>query len=314
MFSWLKKHFIPHEGNNHRPHILRSPSTLNIIAIILFIELFAFLLPILSHINTTGNMAAVLPAVLANLTNEERQVQNLPILKVNPILNKAAEMKAQDMASHGYFAHTSPEGLTPWYWLKKVGYQYQYAGENLAINFVDSIDVTNAWMDSPTHKANIIKRNYTEVGTGIARGVYEGRETVFVAQVYASPFPTMSNIIKQNEVKVIPEKIVPEKIVNESDIKEVSVLGAEAPSTNRNTFWQTMFTSPRNTTNIMLYCAFVFILLVLVLYIFIKRTNHHTDLITNGLIVLVIVVAIFLANYYYGEKKMIILDSFDYSN
>lgn len=97
-------------------------------------------------------------------------------------------MKAQDMATKGYFAHTSPEGKkTPWYWLKQVGYQYQYAGENLAINFTDSKDVTNAWMNSPTHKANIVKDKYTEVGTGIATGLYEGRETVFVAQVYANP-------------------------------------------------------------------------------------------------------------------------------
>ena len=71
-------------------------------------------------------MAAVLPGVLSTLTNEERQSDNLPTLTVSPILNKAAEMKAEDMATHGYFAHTSPEGKTPWYWLEQVGYQYQY--------------------------------------------------------------------------------------------------------------------------------------------------------------------------------------------
>lgn len=258
-------------------------------------------------------MAAVLPAVLANLTNQEREVQDLPTLKVNPILNKAAEMKAQDMASRGYFAHTSPEGLTPWYWLKLVGYRYQYAGENLAINFTDSKDVTNAWMASPTHKANIIKRNYTEVGTGIARGMYEGHETVFVAQVYANPFPTV-NVIKQKENK-IPEEIVPERLANISDTGDESVLGAEVEDTKQNTsFWQTILASPRNTTNVILYCMFGFILFVLILYIFMKRTNHHGDLITNGLIVLIIVISVFIVNYYYSEKDMIILDSFDYSN
>ena len=61
-------------------------------------------------------------------------------------------MKAQDMATLGYFAHVSPDGKTPWYWIEKVGYDYQYAGENLAINFSDSKDVTNAWMASPLHK------------------------------------------------------------------------------------------------------------------------------------------------------------------
>src|ERR1035437_3584187 len=91
MFSWLKKHFIPHEGNSHRPHILRASNTRNIIAVILLLELVVFLLPTLSHLNITGGMTAeVISAVLANLTNGERQAQNLQTLTVNPILNQAA--------------------------------------------------------------------------------------------------------------------------------------------------------------------------------------------------------------------------------
>ena len=113
MFSWLKKHFIPHEGNEHRPHILRGDSTRYIVALIIFFEVFSFVIPTLTHLNTTGNMAAVLPAVLASLTNEERKTQNLATLTINPILNKAAEMKAKDMATNSYFAHTSPDGKNP---------------------------------------------------------------------------------------------------------------------------------------------------------------------------------------------------------
>src|SRR3989344_4163144 len=189
MIAWLKKHFIPHTGNDHRPHILRNYNIKNILVLIVFLELFTFLLPTLMHLNRIGGMAAVLPAVLSSLTNEERQAQNLPTLTVNPILNAAAEMKAEDMATKGYFAHTSPEGKAPWYWIEKVDYKYQYAGENLAINVNDSTDVTNAWMASPTHRANIVKGGYTEMGTGIAKGVYQGRETIFVAQIYANPVP-----------------------------------------------------------------------------------------------------------------------------
>ena len=192
MISWLKKHFIPHEGNNHRPHILRGSSIRNIIIIVVLLEIVIFLAPTLARLNTSGGMAAVLPAVLANLTNEERQSQKLNVLAVNPILNKAAEMKAIDMATKGYFAHISPEGKTPWYWLELAGYKYQYAGENLAVDFSDSKDVASAWMASPTHRMNIVKNNYTEIGTGLPIGMYEGRETIFVAQVYANPLPLIS--------------------------------------------------------------------------------------------------------------------------
>ena len=154
MFSWLKKYFIPHEGNKNCPHILSDTGTRNIIAIVLLIEIFTFLVPVFTHLNTSGGMAAVLPAVLSDLANQDREAQKLPELIVSPLLNEAAQMKADDMASNGYFAHTSPSGKTPWYWLSQVGYNYQYAGENLAINFSDSKDVADAWMASPGHRAN----------------------------------------------------------------------------------------------------------------------------------------------------------------
>jgi hypothetical protein len=327
MFSWLKKHFIPHEGNNHRPHILRDLSTRNIVAIVIFLELFTFLIPTLTHINTTGGMAAVLPAVLADLTNAERQAQNLPTLTVNPILNEAAEMKAVDMATNEYFAHTSPEGKTPWYWIEKVGYKYQYAGENLAINFTDSKDVTNAWMGSPTHKANIVKGNYTEIGTGIATGMYKGHSTIFVAQIYANPLPVTVEPVKITKVE---NKETPKV----ATVKEpASVLGAETVVNTENntknnttdkvvsinqtikpTFWQKLIASPRNTTNLILYIIFGIIFIALLLYIIIKMKNHHLDLITNGLIVLAIIGAIFIVNYYLSHRDMIITQSLDYSN
>jgi hypothetical protein len=271
-----------------------------------------------------GGMAAVLPGVLSAFTNDERQAQNLQILKVNPILNKAAEMKANDMATNGYFAHTSPEGKTPWYWLEKVGYQYQYAGENLAVDFSDSKDVTDAWMKSLTHKANIVKGNYTEIGTGVASGMYEGRETIFVAQVYANPLPKTEVAIPSTKNVIIEteEKTPTVLVANEP----TNILGAETAVDTENsvsvslspvespTFWQKLFTSPRNTMNIVLLVAFGIIALSLVLYLFFIIKSYHLDLITNGLVVLAIIGVIFIANYYFSNRNMIITQSLDYSN
>jgi len=81
-------------------------------------------------------LAAVLPGVLVMMTNNERTHESLHTLSENTQLKEAAQLKANDMASKGYFAHTSPEGKTPWYWLDLVGYPYIKAGENLAVNFV----------------------------------------------------------------------------------------------------------------------------------------------------------------------------------
>lgn len=188
MFKSLKDSFVPHDGNDHRPHFLRAETMRTIAGLAIVFELLAFVLPTFSYISlVNSNLASVLPTVLGTLTNDQRQELNLPELKVSPLLTEAATLKAQDMAAKGYFAHTSPEGRDPWYWLERVGYAYTYAGENLAVKFKDSADVTAAWMNSPTHRANIVKAAYTEMGTGIATGEYEGKETVFVAQVYGNP-------------------------------------------------------------------------------------------------------------------------------
>lgn len=105
----------------------------------------------------------------------------------NDLLSAAAQLKANDMAAKGYFAHVSPDGKTPWYWIDKVGYSYDYAGENLAVNFIDSADVSNAWMASPTHRANILNPVFKEVGTATAVGTYKGRNAIFVVQLFGTP-------------------------------------------------------------------------------------------------------------------------------
>ena len=322
MFSWLKKHFIPHEGNNHRPHILRARSIRNIIFIVLVLEAFTFLIPTLTKINNSGGMASVLPSILANLTNEERQAQKLDMLTVSPILNKAAEMKANDMATNGYFAHTSPEGKTPWYWLSQVGYKYQYAGENLAINFSDSKDVTSAWMASPTHRANIVKNKYTEVGTGIATGIYKGKETIFVAQVYANPLPkneTVNKVTRTKEgVKIETTTLntnskITTRVLGAETKEETKTTIDESFQTKEPTIMQNIFASPRYNTNKILFIVFGLIIISLILNIFIKIKYHHPDLITNGLITLAIIGAIFITNYYISHQNMSVTQSVDYS-
>src|SRR3989344_4628339 len=148
---WLKKYFIPHEHNDHKPHFLRSETTVIVIGFVLFVEV-AFLLEILVLFPNTNFFASILPAVLVDETNSGRMGNALEELKINPLLQEAARLKANDMAAKSYFSHESPEGKTPWYWLEQAGYEYVYAGENLAVNFIDSEDVVVAWMNSPAHR------------------------------------------------------------------------------------------------------------------------------------------------------------------
>lgn len=152
----------------------------------------------------SDNYAAVVSAVLVDLTNSDRASSNIDGLTVNPLLTEAAQAKANDMASKGYFAHISPQGLDSWYWFKLVGYKFEYAGENLAVDFSDSNDVNNAWLNSPTHRENIMNGHYTEIGIATAAGYYEGHPTVFVVQMFGTPQPETSSQTKI--VEVTPKK------------------------------------------------------------------------------------------------------------
>ncbi|MEK7085072.1 MAG: CAP domain-containing protein, partial [Patescibacteria group bacterium] len=83
--------------------------------------------------------------------------------------------------------HFGPDGKSPWAWMHEAGYIFDYAGENLAVNFVDSKDVVAAWMHSSSHRDNVLSREFTEIGIGIAEGVYQGRKTVFVVEMFGRP-------------------------------------------------------------------------------------------------------------------------------
>ena len=132
-------------------------------------------------------VATILPGVVVDLTNTERRQQAAPSLARSDLLDRAAQLKAEHMAREGYFAHYSPSGVTPWHWFGEVGYEFVHAGENLAVHFNDTRALVQAWMDSPTHRANIVNGQFTEIGVGTARGRYQGFDTVFVVQLFGTP-------------------------------------------------------------------------------------------------------------------------------
>jgi uncharacterized protein YkwD len=151
--------------------------------------LMALIFTIISplRVGVFDSLSAIYASVLVNLTNVNRVAANISELKINPVLEEAAQLKANDMAAKGYFAHNTPEGFTPWYWFDQAGYKYTYAGENLAVNFVDSEDVETAWMNSRGHFLNIMNPKFTEIGIATSTGVYKGQQAIFVVQMFGTP-------------------------------------------------------------------------------------------------------------------------------
>lgn len=180
------KHFLlPHKGNRYKPGLFSRESIAALAIALLLIEA-VYLVQVKVIMHSEGFTAAVLPSALTSLANADRDAYALEALEVDPLLAQAAQAKADDMAAKSYFAHVAPDGRTFRSHLDDVGYQYSYAGENLAVDFEESVDVERAWMNSPTHRANILKAEYTHVGYGVAKGMYQGREVTFVAQFFAA--------------------------------------------------------------------------------------------------------------------------------
>ena len=186
MKKWLKNFFIPHQGNEYKPNSLQKTAVVMMSLLVLITFAFTNLQALL-WMNSSWLVSTVLPGVVVELTNDNRDKGALGQLSRNATLDRAAQLKAEHMAENSYFAHFAPDGTSPWHWFDEAGYNYMHAGENLAVHFTDSDEVVEAWMQSPTHRENILNGNYTEIGVGTAKGQYQGYPTVFVVQLFGTP-------------------------------------------------------------------------------------------------------------------------------
>lgn len=106
---------------------------------------------------------------VVELVNKERAKAGLKALKMNTQLSKVATLKSQDMAKNNYFDHNSPTYGSPFDMMKRFGITYRTAGENIAMGQTTPEQVMKGWMNSPGHRANILKASFTEIGVGVAK-------------------------------------------------------------------------------------------------------------------------------------------------
>lgn len=122
------------------------------------------------------------------LTNQERQENGLLALQHDLKLDAAAQIKAEELVKCGCFQHTMPDGQTAWDLLKDAGYDYQAAGENLAMAYRDAGEMMTAWMTSKGHRLNILNPAFTQIGVGMAdNGTFR-----IVVQMFGDPAPAGS--------------------------------------------------------------------------------------------------------------------------
>lgn len=139
--------------------------------------------------------------------NTDRKLNNKKVLSWSNLLCQSAKLKAEDMIENNYFEHVSPTGITPWYWIDRMGYKYTFSGENLALNYYTSESAHTALMNSPGHRANILNENFVQIGLSYFRGKINGQDAFIIIQHFASPAPEVPPVKYVCETKKAKKNI-----------------------------------------------------------------------------------------------------------
>jgi uncharacterized protein YkwD len=161
-------------------------------------------IPVEKPVENKVNTNYISDSDILKYTNEERESFSLKPLSANLVLDKIADLRADDLFANQYFDHVSPDGQSASELAKDVDYDYLLIGENLALgNFDGERGIVSAWMDSPGHRANILNDKYTELGVALKNGVFKGEKTVIAVQIFGL---SMTVCPKPNkEIKILIE-------------------------------------------------------------------------------------------------------------
>lgn len=298
--------FVPCDDNNYRPRFLDSDFLFYCVVILLVLKIFAFIF--LVNFPKSVFFADITKTVLINLVNRERADLGLQPLKENEKLNQGAFLKAQDMMEKDYFSHQSPEGVSPWHWFSKSGYNYQNAGENLAIGFLDSEEVYRAWLNSASHRNNLLNPTYKEVGIAILKGDFLGKETIAVVQFLGAP--QSISALPEKERKETPKPIeknqkepegqaaekkqeIPEKgkVISQSEEISFPLVKLTTKEKIRSSVLSFLSFTFNNLLEIISYVMMFMVSLALLLNILIKFNIQRKDLIFRAVILIILLVS-----------------------
>ncbi|MDD2225090.1 MAG: CAP domain-containing protein [Candidatus Shapirobacteria bacterium] len=221
----LTHYFIPQPKNNHRATVLKPNCLIFLLVLYLLSQSIIKSLTIVKP-GILGYSSEITAQKVLDQTNNERIKLGLEPLVYNSVLSESAKEKADDMFTNNYWAHNSPQGKTPWTFFDAVGYKYSTAGENLAKDFYNTDSLVSAWMNSPTHKENIINTKYKEIGIAVVNGTLGDIKTTLVVQHFGTPLTaTTKEIIspKSNDI-VVPEVLSQTSVLSSQNEKLISPL------------------------------------------------------------------------------------------
>jgi uncharacterized protein YkwD len=141
------------------------------------------------HKSSNGKIDAFINRVF-QLTNVFRQQNQLQPLTYSSHLASAAQTHSQNMALQDFFSHIGQDGSTSSSRILSTGYQYSWAAENIAAGYTTPEAVVQGWIDSPSHRVNLLNSNLKEIGIGhyfLARDTGNVNYHNYWTQVFATP-------------------------------------------------------------------------------------------------------------------------------
>jgi hypothetical protein len=177
----LKHYLIASEENNYRPWIM-TPTALGCFCLAIW-GLRVFL-----PVSDLYAAPTIDPTDLMNRVNQERTNRFIPALATNSKLMAAANLKSNDMIARSYFAHVDPDGKYVWPTIESQGYTpYKTLGENLAMDFTDAASMITAWMNSPTHRENLLNEKFEDQGMASVYGEFEpGHDSILATNLFGT--------------------------------------------------------------------------------------------------------------------------------
>ncbi len=290
MKEFLSHLFLPRESNNHRSKLLHHQN-LFLTIVFFFVASILFSYVRNSFPTVLGAKIDISAQELLFLTNQKRLADGELPLTLSDQLSKAAQLKAQNMFEKNYWAHNSPDGTTPWVFVKDTGYEYVYAGENLARGFSSSSDVVNAWMASPSHKENMLSDRYQEVGFAIVPGKLVGENTILVVEMFGNKTNVLSRNEKKDIAVVTKQELVQEPALQGKNNQFVLPLFIAAKN-------QPLINSFSLVRSIGIFTLLLFITVFILDMVIVQKKNivrlvgHNTDHIVFLTVILLLVIMI----------------------
>jgi uncharacterized protein YkwD len=130
------------------------------------------------HLSSQERDSKAFADAVVSETNRMRTDAGLRPLIRAARLDTSAGAKLDHALRHDYWSHNAPDGTSPWAFMTLSGYTHQIAGENLARDYATAKGVVEGWMNSPSHRENILAPGYTDVGVTaeFREGAFVGRD------------------------------------------------------------------------------------------------------------------------------------------